>query len=532
LTRRTRRSLAFRGSRAALPLRSVALVVAAVALLVVLSQPSFTAPGWEMDEGLALAYPSRILEGGVPHRDFETFHGPGAYWLLAGAFKAFGPTLVTERAVALGYRCLLLIGVFLLTLGWGRLVAACCASVTGALLLGTDLSAGAALGASALAVLGLGLLVRGSEEPRPNAGNLLALAAGLASGAAILFRFDFAPAVIVGIAVLFPAIPRGRRRFLVAGAVLGVLPYVPHVLVVGLDQLERVAADLRHAAPGRHLPIPPPTGSDGQLFWAQAAAGALLTFAGALGRRHGWRPIAWRAVLAAGLFVLALQPYAFSRADPPHFIVPACVGIALLPLLARVGAGSLQSRLPRAVGAVAPAVTALLVVGLLAPESLRRPLEDQAAALTGADETHESYEVRRGERSFRLRSERDARAVSALLRELDRRDLRDHTIFVGPRDLRRTNYADTYLYYLLPETRPASFFMELGPQTANRPDSRLATELRTADFVVLNARWDKWDEPNASSEVGSPLPNDIVRRLFCKRWARGTYTLHERCRRG
>jgi hypothetical protein len=104
------------------------------------------------------------------------------------------------------------------------------------------------------------------------------------------------------------------------------------------------------------------------------------------------------------------------------------------------------------------------------------------------------------------------------------------TLFVGPSDLRRTNYNDTYLYYLLPQLRPASFYMEMNPQTANLPGSGLATELRHADLLILNQRWDSWPERNSSSKLGSPLPNRIVANEFCTVATSGDERLLRRCR--
>ena len=57
--------------------------------------------GFEMDEGAVVAYPARVLDGAVPHRDFLTFYGPGNLWLVAGAFAVFGESVGTERAVGL-----------------------------------------------------------------------------------------------------------------------------------------------------------------------------------------------------------------------------------------------------------------------------------------------------------------------------------------------------------------------------------------------------------------------------------------------
>jgi hypothetical protein len=105
------------------------------------------------------------------------------------------------------------------------------------------------------------------------------------------------------------------------------------------------------------------------------------------------------------------------------------------------------------------------------------------------------------------------------------------SLFVGPQDLRRTNYGPTYMYFLLPQLRPASYYMEMNPLTANREGSGLAGELRRADWLILTSAWDDWNEPNESSKLGSSEPNDVVRSKFCLRSESGEYRLYERCRR-
>src|SRR5262249_48880510 len=49
------------------------------------------------DEGLIATGASRIAAGAIPHRDFYTIYGPGQFYILALAFKFFGPSLLIER---------------------------------------------------------------------------------------------------------------------------------------------------------------------------------------------------------------------------------------------------------------------------------------------------------------------------------------------------------------------------------------------------------------------------------------------------
>ncbi len=72
-------------------------------------------------------------------------------------------------------------------------------------------------------------------------------------------------------------------------------------------------------------------------------------------------------------------------------------------------------------------------------------------------------------------------------------------IFVGPSDLSNTVYNDTFLYHLVPELTPATYFLEMNPGTADRPGSRLKSDVSTADVIVVTTRYDDW---------GSPAPQD------------------------
>ena len=49
------------------------------------------------DEGISSYGSWKVLQGGVPYRDFWTCYGPGQFYALAGLFKVFGVSLITER---------------------------------------------------------------------------------------------------------------------------------------------------------------------------------------------------------------------------------------------------------------------------------------------------------------------------------------------------------------------------------------------------------------------------------------------------
>jgi hypothetical protein len=103
-------------------------------------------------------------------------------------------------------------------------------------------------------------------------------------------------------------------------------------------------------------------------------------------------------------------------------------------------------------------------------------------------------------------------------------------LFVGTGDLRKTPYSDAYLYYMLPNLDPATYYIEMDPGVANAKDSGLAQQLASADTVILSTIWDAWSEPNDSRKFGPNTPNEVLARDFCKVGDfGGHYRLYRRC---
>ena len=102
-------------------------------------------------------------------------------------------------------------------------------------------------------------------------------------------------------------------------------------------------------------------------------------------------------------------------------------------------------------------------------------------------------------------------------------------VFVGPTDLTRTNYSDTFLYFLLPDLVPASRHVEMNPGLANRSGSGLAADLATADVLILTDRFDGWTEPNNSTRPGDPTPGAVVDERFCDVGGTRTWRLLTPC---
>ena len=133
-----------------------------------------------------------------------------------------------------------------------------------------------------------------------------------------------------------------------------------------------------------------------------------------------------------------------------------------------------------------------------------------------------------------LGDERPYLASREVIADLDRMSRPGERLFVGPVDLRSTVYSDAFFYHLFPELDPATYFIEMDPGIANAPNSRLADDVRSADWLILTRFWAGWIEPNDSTVFGSDAPNQVVENDFC---LRGSYQydlvrLYQKCATG
>jgi hypothetical protein len=462
-----------------------------------------------------------VLDGAVPHRDFLTFYGPGNLWVVASAFELFGAEVAVERAVGLLYRVLVVLSVFALARRFGGLAAAALAAIVAAVLMAEEVIwAYSTYGAIAFGVLALAVATSAVVAPAGRRQDLALLAAGAAGGLAVLMRFDFAPAVVVSALPLLTHVPRRVRVWYGVGFLGLASLYVPHLAVVGPAKIEQVARDLVASSDERSFPVPRPWEYPGTLLAATAIATAALVLTGALLARRRRGALEARVLLAAGLFSACLLPYALSRPDDLHVVPLATVPLALLPGLAVFLARTPRARPAERTGLTISVVVATVVlVQTLGDPDLRRFRVGDPPRIENAG------------RTFYVDDDSlPAQEVVTLTERLSRDG---ESLFVGPQDLRVTDYSPTYLYFLFPKLVPASYYMEMNPDTASRADSGLADEIRGADWLILTSEFqgEDWWGPNATPTYGSAEPNAVVRRLFCLRLESGDYRLYGRCSR-
>jgi hypothetical protein len=539
---------------------AIALTIVALVFAVPL-RGLLRAPGPPMEEGFMLVFPEQVLRGAIPNRDFLHLYGPGSLWALAGAFKVFGVSLLTERLFGLAQQMAIVFGIYALARRWGRTIAVAGAVTSALIIIPFGLTALAWVGGVGLGVLGLAAGIQARERRAGDAGDRSArrwaLTAGVLLGLAVLFRLDLALAVALSTIALVRGMSRPRVNRLLVGVAVGIAPYAIQLATAGVGDSARgmVLDPVFHLRGGRGLPIPPPWSHvDGflqragllqQLHWPIPAPRAsqqlslwfflllgVVVFSvvqGVTAVRADRASLQTRTMLVVSLFSLGIVPQALQRVDSAHFAWVSRVPFGFFPVVLFDFA---RRRAPRAstrrltLGASA-AVLALVLFVLPAFTATRYA----DYALQTFDAHRHSYEIEHDGRVFYYGKRDRAEAAQQVIDAAARISKPGQRLFVGPGDLRKTPYSDAYLYYELGDLVPATYYIEMDPGVANTADSGLDRQLASADIVILSKIWDNWSEPNDSRKVGSDKPVRVLARDFCRV---GTYLdlyeLYRKCR--
>jgi hypothetical protein len=224
-------------------------------------------------------------------------------------------------------------------------------------------------------------------------------------------------------------------------------------------------------------------------------------------------------MLAFALFGLCVTHQAVQRTDIFHVTFAAFASIGLLPAsTAFLGTFRCNPVVrPRRSQALFAVFMTLAVVEASSPQLVSSFQENLQRSFSVTPE-NDSTVAYNGEK-IPVSCAAEASDVAGVLDVVGKQATPGQRLFVGPGDLRRTNVNDTYLYHLLPQLTPASYFLEMNPGSANRPNSRLAADVASADWLILNRRWDVWPELNESQKNGSDVPMSVIRDQFeiCKR---------------
>lgn len=501
--------------------------------------------GPPMEEGFMLVFPERVLHGDFPNRDFLHLYGPGSLWALAGWMKVLGVRLWSERLFALLQQVGVVVGVYWLARAWGRRLALCCALFSLLFILPPlGLTALAWIGGVALGLLGLGALLAGRRRlgSDPDRALRYALVAGLLSAAALLFRLDLVVAVGLGaLGALASTNHRFRLRYL-AGLGAGLSLYVIQLVTAGpYNTFKGMVLDpVVYLRGGRRLPIPPgwdrldgflqrsgaiqppkwplPHLSTSQQlfiwFFLMIAVVIAVPLVGRVAVKRDPGRHAARVLLASGLFGLGMISQGIQRVDSAHFSWVSCVSVALAPVavfeairLRRGNDGGFWRR--TLCGLAIPLGFVLLI-----PHFTGWSYADFTAQSFGRHRL--AFPITRNGRTFYYGRPDVADAARELIADVPKFAEPGQRLFVGPTDLRKTPYSDAYLYYLLPEYPPGTYFIEMDPGVANAKGSRMARDLRNSQVVILSGVWNDWSEPNDSRKFGSRASTRVLHRDFCR----------------
>src|SRR2546423_3187319 len=325
-----------------------AIALAIVALVIAIPlRGLLRAPGPPMEEGFMLVFPERVLRGDIPNRDFLHLYGPGSVWALAGAFKVFGVSLVTERLFGLFQQLAIIFGIYLLARRWNRVLAVAGAVSSALIIVPFGLTALAWIGAVGLGLLGLAAGLEARARPDERVARRFATASGVLLGLALLFRLDLVLAAGLSIVALVWGIDRVCRKRLFVGFGVAVAPYLIHIATAGPGNVVQgmVLDPVFNLRGGRSLPVPPSwshfegflqkAGSLQQLSWPipdltgpqqlfiwfflLLAVVLLLVLLAWRMMRTEPSSLQARTLLVVALFSAGILPQALQRVDSAHF---------------------------------------------------------------------------------------------------------------------------------------------------------------------------------------------------------------------
>lgn len=498
-----------------------AMAACLLVLLIPLST-GFHHGGGPMDEGTLLVYPEMIQRGAVPYRDFETFYGPGNPYVLAAVYTAFGTNIGVERTVGLIYRVLILVAIFGITRRWGTAIATGCMLLSGLLMLPMYVIAYAWFGAVACALFFVWAMARAEEPWR-------CLLGGSLAGLAMTFRPDVGPAVLLAALVLIQPLPNSLRLKFALGIAIGLIPFAAVTVVAGLEQVFNnvFLYPVIRSGPARRIPFSLAQPFVVRFFLIVALAAVVNVVAGILAVRAHRTGRRERVLLAFALLGAGVLPQAWQRLDLAHLLFVAFLVIGLLPLsLFSIAVRRGENRRQGWV-ALGSALVVMFLVSATAPFLLKMNVVAFAEALQTAPAG--SLFVQRGSRSFPVGPPERVINIGRMLDHLERLSKPGERLFVGPKNLVHPAYNDTFIYHLVPSLRPATYFLEMNPLSANRPGSRLASDVLGADWLVLNREWDAGGDPKYATESGVHAA-EVVRDHFEFVGGYGSYGLLRRKR--
>ncbi len=533
-------------------LLDVVLAIVLISLAILYLQPGLGRWLNIYDEGLMVYGAVRVMDGQLPYRDFWGMYSPGQFYVLAGLFRLFGPSIMVERWWDVIVRATLACGVFFLAWRLSSWLAAVLVWLLTLVWLeyfgffGYPIFTGLLF--IFLSCLALTEGLRAAAEGRPDR-RALALAGGLV-GVAAWFRHDLAVYAVAGAAlVLFTqGLSRPAQQWAgsasiarrVVAAVRRLIPYafglaisvgpvaVLLLLSVPVNELlhQLLIFPLTVFPRMRQLPYPPLEPANLPFyfpFMAYFAVALVIALAVWQLRRAGpdaaraLRDVRWRVWAAGAIMLFGL--FGFNQANIrsdlihiPQFFLPA---VALLaPLMA--GFRPLLKEYNYAFAA--PAVTIMLLLAFPA-------LSNYLSASTQPPPTHD---VARAQGA--PVDPNQLRAIQFIRQATTPAD----TIYSGVGRHDRI-FVNDVMFYFLVERHSATRYHELHPGQATtlpvQEEIVADLERNQTRYIVLSDMFNEVCEPNDSCEsTGVTLLDDYIRYHYSTVAQYGAYRVLSRWR--
>lgn len=487
-------------------------------------------PSTSMEETSILQYASMTADGHVPTKDFWTEYGPLNVYAPAAVFSVVGPSLPAERVVGLIYRAIFLGALFIIIRRYSRLAAFLGVGFAWWMLAPWGAMAYAWIAGMGLGLAALAIITGDVETPS----NRRLFATALTAGLALSFRPDLI--VALGVAAGLLLWPHRRRwKPLLGGFATGLLPYLVLFLTAGLGNVIRnlVIDPLVNLRDGRALPFPPSWRWNGEffsrvqqyvdamtnrnwygaplvvqiaeLFWLLVVVALVIGLTTWQSRRQD------RVLLATGLFALLLATNIYQRADISHMRLVGSLWLALAPLAFLVVSQRWFRATDRVMTLGSAALAGLLI--LVAPEIMVASMYELATKRTSLNSA--PHVLRVHGRSVITADTQELEEIGRGQSLIDRNSHRGDRFIQGPTDFRFTNYNEPAFYWLNPQLTPGTYFLEMNPGISNAPGSRMASDIASADLLLLSNRFERFSEPNTSTSPGDNTANEVLTRHFC-----------------
>jgi hypothetical protein len=512
--------------------------------------PAFSHSGAPLEEGLILEDSFLFSHGEVIYKDFNYMYGPAGLWTVGLGFILFGSTLFVERFIGAIYEVILLFSIYMLTKSSKVLCTICLLGSIGFITVwgNNEIYAWPWIMALGLSYFGIYLLSSCIYKPNSSKAKAKLIGSGLIIGTALLYRFDFVFALGLALIVISTKLSKKALGWLATGLLICPIGYLIQIIQAGFEPtFYQLVVNPQRELPGNELPIPPPTNylagyldrltnlfihfpwfTNGfsapiQLnIWFYLAVSATLT--AIIATVYLWKTRESKPVSLASAvgFLIGFYPSSIQRDDSSHLVSLNLLVFITIILLAI----ELKSLLYKYIWVSVSFFLLLLILLLFGIPTFYASYWAQDIGVGLHLEPNNNYPVYNLGHEFIYGSRADQTNISAMLKYVDKLAKPGQSIIVGTSNLQRTPYSDVELYYLLPQLKPATYFVILYPDIALHHSAHFARDIANANFLLLSSKYENWSEPNESIDSGPPITNYTLTSDFCEAKSFGPFSIY------